>query len=751
MSIKCSELDNMNISLDYFNSIKSVSDDLIKYFKGYKQLNQDYMKKLQSFQSNYRKKFSSTENPKTSQIISALTNQLNKLIDQITELLQLSIDEIELRIREFDTFIKKKTESIKAIQKASSELNKSLNNLYNDVNKAKTNYLNSLGKTEELIDKYYSEKQRLIEHENGMGKKLNENEYTLLKEQQKNQKNDMDNSLKTSKKLENIYKNLIDSSIKLHDKYVESHNTSRDIIKKDTCELSEEIKTLIISFMVSIKNSYKQPLSSIDVAINQFNLLKEGEETDKIISSKYKDNNLLKNISPTNYKLKSLSIIKDPNNKLKNKENDKNKDALRRQNSISRLEDGFEEMKYISDEPLIITIKSIFDNFIYIDKEEEHFNFEVEEKRNRSQKYILKIINNMLSYPFGKYGFNQEKKKNPNLNPNVKYKREELSTDELLDLRDLLENHENRIIFLQKLSDYRAKGRFYICIEDYTLISKFFNIILDKVKKNNDYHAAEMVIILSQTYYYEEGTRKKYLQESIEENPLFKDIMFWQDFLCYSINKEIMKTLKRDQKVKENKVNSDSKLSNIAFSQILTLIDNMYEFNVEPSVIKEILEPKIKYYKLNDAFRNTINDVILSKEQQKAIEKEEKEKEKEDKLKKEENKKQEDKKEENTKQEDKKEENIQKDEEKNVIKKDNEQKKEDENTKKDDSDIEKKDKGEQKKEEGENKKEEGENKKEEAELKKEEGDVQKEKDEKNKNAEEKKNEEENKINNEETK
>ena len=243
-----------------------------------------------------------------------------------------------------------------------------------------------------------------------------------------------------------------------------------------------------------------------------------------------------------------------------------------------------------------------------------------------------------------------------------------------------------------------------------------------------------MVIILSQTYYLEEGTKKKYLQQSIEENPLFKDIMFWQDFLCYSINKEIMKTLKRDQKVKENKANSDSKLSNIAFSQILTLIDNMYEFNVEPNAIKEILEPKIKYYKLDDALKSTIQDVILSKEQQKAIEKEEKEKEKEDKLKqedkKEETTKQEDKKEENTKQEDKKEDNIKKDEEKNVIKNDNEPKKEDENTKKDVNEVEKKDEGESKKEEG---------------------DVQKEKNENNNIVEEKKNEEENKINDEKAK
>ena len=56
-----------------------------------------------------------------------------------------------------------------------------------------------------------------------------------------------------------------------------------------------------------------------------------------------------------------------------------------------------------------------------------------------------------------------------------------------------------------------------------------------------------------------------------------------------------MKTMKRDSKAKENQKNSDTKLSNVVFSQVLTLIDNMFEFDVESNVIKEILEPKIKY------------------------------------------------------------------------------------------------------------------------------------------------------------
>ncbi len=76
MTEKCSELENMTNSLDYFYSIKAASDDLIKFFKSYRQLNQDYIKKLQSFYSGYKKKYSTPDNSKISHIIKTLTSKL---------------------------------------------------------------------------------------------------------------------------------------------------------------------------------------------------------------------------------------------------------------------------------------------------------------------------------------------------------------------------------------------------------------------------------------------------------------------------------------------------------------------------------------------------------------------------------------------------------------------------------------------------------------------------------------------------
>ena len=622
MNVKCSEYDNMALSLDYYNSIKQLSDDLIKYIKGYKQLIQDYMKKIQNMQTNFKKKLAISVNPKTSQIILELTSKIFNLLEQNNELYQLSLDEIDLRLKEFDTIIKQKNEEIKTIQKLSSDLNKELINTYNDVNKNKNNYLNSLSKTEEIVNKFYTERSKISQHESGLGQQMPENEYTLLKDQIKNKLNETTNSIKSSKKLEKAYQDSISQFLKIHNKYVKSHNSFTEKIRKLTCDLSDEIKTLIVSFMLSYKNNYKQPLSSIDEYINKFNILEEGKEIDKKISNEYKSDNLLKIIIPNNYRLKTISLLKNTNyiktednsNSNTNKETKetKNSNILQKKKTILKLEDGFEEMEYISDESLIQTIKSLFKNFTLIDKED--FNIQLEESKSKTQQYILKIVSNMNSYPYGKFGKNSDKNKNINIS---EYKRKELSTDELLDLKELLDIHENRIIFLQKLSDYRSRGKFYLDITDYTLLSKFFNIICDKVKRDFDYHSAEMSIILSQTYFIEENNRKKYLQEGIKGNNLFKDKTFWEEFLVYSINKEIMKTMKRDSKTKENKKNSDNKLSNVVFSQVLTLIDNMFEFDIESNIIQEILEPKINYYKLNEGLKSTINDVIKSKQEEK--------------------------------------------------------------------------------------------------------------------------------------
>ena len=622
ININCSELDNINIAFEYFTQIKQVGEELLKYLHNYRQLIQEFTKKLQTFEVSFGKKLSKRpENQKISQIIE-LTSKVPEIIFQNIELFQYSTTEIESSIKNFESFLKEKTEIVNNTKKTSSDLTKHLLNSYNEVNKTKNSFINSLSKTEEIIDKYYIDKNKIQEHESGLGLKLNENEYNTLKEQQKNQLNEMNNSIKLSKKYQESHKEAIIACSKNQDKFKEECNSFANKIKTNIEDLSEQIKNLVCAFMLSYKNMYKQPLALIDICINKFNSLEESKEIDKIITSNFKSDNQLKHLEPTKYHLKSFShlknsnYLKDPNDNNEDKEenivnssNNSNINDLKRQ-AVLNLEDGFEEMRYISDESLVMTIKSLFENFDLIEKED--FNLEFEERKNRTQKYILKIISNMNSYPFAKDGLytNDNFELIQDFEYTIDYKREELTNEEIVDLIELLDVHENRIIFLQKLSDYRGRGKFVLCDKDYILLSQLFNIICEKIKKDSDYHAAEMLIILSETYFIEDKKRKKFLQESFKENKIFKDKNFWEEFLCYSINKEIMKTLQRDQKMKEDKENSDYKYSNVVFSQILTLIDNMFEFDLDPEIIKDVLNPKISVYKLNDELKETINGVI---------------------------------------------------------------------------------------------------------------------------------------------
>ena len=657
MSINCSEVDNLNNSINFFNSTKQICDDLTKYIRTYKQLTLDYSKKLSSLQASFAKKLSKTDNKSMVKII-MITNKLIELIDDNISLMKLSTDEMESKVKEFELDLKAKFESLKQIQKKALEQNKSLINNYNEINKAKKNYMDSMARSEDFINKYYSNKKIVDDNERGLSKKINATDYFAIKEKLKNELNDMNNSIKVSKSFEKIYNDLIKDSTKIHDIFVKNYNNNfYSKIKSINIDISNKIKNLLLAFYLAFKNINRQPIVTTDININALNAFDEGKETENILNSLYKTNNPLQNISPVKYNLKAIQILKEnkffENNDVNiNSSEDelKGEDGSIEQNKyVSILEDGFSQLQYISNSSLFMTLKTIFNNFNLIEKND--INFEKEEVKFKTQEYILKIVSNMNAYPYAKDGYKDKK------DAVIMYKRNELTNKELADLEILLSHHESRIILLQKLSDYRAKGKYYLDKRDYDLLVKYFNIIANQIKANADFHCAEMIIIISQTYHLEildkaKGTsEKRYIQDDLKSNEVFRDKDFWEDFLCYAISKEIMKTQRRDKKIIENKTSSDSKLSNIVFSQLLTIIDNMIEFGISPEKTREIIEPKINYYKLNDALKLTVNEVLNSKieSNKKKQEKEQEKLKEQEQEKKEENEIKEDKKEEENK------------------------------------------------------------------------------------------------------
>ena len=610
LTIKCSEMDNINISYKFFSFVKLISEELIKYLKSFNQLSTDHMKRLESLDNSMVFKFQNQEDDKkTSQIIN-LTNKIKQVITQNIDLMRCSIRDINTYIVEFEQFLIEKTEIINELKQSSLSLTNNLLSSYQEIKKTGGTFISSLDKTEDIIDNYYLNKIKIRDHENGLGDKLNN--IDIIKEQQKTQFNEMNSAIKLTKKYEEFHKGAISASNKIYNEFIEACNIHKNKIKEYVCQISQKIKEIILFFFISFRGVYNQPLEIIEKYIGELNDLDEYKEIDNIINQNYMSNNNLKKSEPIKYNLKSFKLLKQINyfkkqknlNKEKNedinlneenKNNANNNNNINNRNIVKALDDDFDKLYYICDDAFMFTIKTIFENYELIEKENIDINFE--ENKNKTQRYIMKIIENI--------NYSDDKKRN------------ELSKEEITDLINLLNVHDNRIIFLQKLSDYRVKGNYILSDKDFIILSQIFNFICDNMKIKSDLRVAELLIIISQTYYTVNKKGKKYLQSSFKDNELFKQKMFWEDYLTYSINKEIIKMLKVEDNILEDKEITDYKYSNIIFTQILTLIDIMHEFNLDSQTIKDILQPKIIFYRLNDEFKGTINEEIQNRENNK--------------------------------------------------------------------------------------------------------------------------------------
>lgn len=592
-SIKCSEFDNIKISSEFFNSLKIFSEELIKYLRSFKQISIEYMTNLQLLDNN------NEFNP-DSKIIELynIENKIKEVINQNIDLMNCSMDAMETYINDFENILKVKEELINIIIDNATDLKNNLKSSYSEVNKTGNTFINSISKTENIIDNYYKNKEKIKFHENGLGDKLNIEEYNLLKEQVKIKINDMNNSIKLTKKYEEFHKGALDASDKLYEQFIKICEEYKNKIKKEVCEISNKIKDLIFYFMVSFKSIYNQPLNLIETYINELNNLDLSIYMNKSIDAKLLYDNKLKKIEPIKYNIKAVDDFCEKKNI---EENDIK--------GIKILDDeNLQKLYYISDDALMFTIKTLFNNFTLIEK--RNFDIIKEENKNKTQRYIMKIIQNMNSYPLNIINNN----------------RNDLSQKEINELINLLESHDNRVIFLQKLSDFRVKGKYILSDKDFIILSQLFNIICDNIKKYSDYHCAELIIILSQTYYTidKKSKNKIYIQSSFKKNILFTQKDFWEKYLSYSINKEIIKLLKIESITNEIEKNSKYKYSNVAYTQIMTLIDIMFEFDIDLNSIKEILEPKINEYILDNEFKTSIDEVILNREENriKSLEKE---------------------------------------------------------------------------------------------------------------------------------
>ena len=560
----CSELENINISIDYFIFIKGVFADYLQYIMNYKIITNEYIKKLELFQEKFSSKLSGAEkdniknkNMNISHIFS-LTSPLIKIIQRQIENLKIFMEGIDLQTENINKLIKEKEILSNKFQIMFEESRKDLLKKYREIDKLRDMFKINMSNTEDILDKYFNKKDNII----------------ISKDQ-------MNNTLSTTKKIEKEYKDVINST-KLYEETFDSlYLSSLENFKKLSSETSNQLKDSITNFLVLLKDNMKMMLMELDMVIPFLSNLDEIKEIENIIMKSYSKNNKLIHVKPDKYKLKIFQKF------IESKENEE----YLFKSPILSLEDGFEEMTLISDENTMNILKIMKKNFELF--EDNNLNLETEEEKLKSFQLTKKLLN----------------VENPKIQKNIP------TEEEIEKLTNLLDKHYNRVVFLQLLSEPRGRGQFEISQITFDILSKLLNKVINKVENDNDYHSAENAIIISQTYYIiEEKENKIYLQKNIENNEIFKSKKFWEDLLDFCINKEIVKNVSNDVKngniLKENRKDAEDKMSNTAFGKIVSYSKDMKDFGLDKESIIQIVSPKMEKFRMNNESIELVKNII---------------------------------------------------------------------------------------------------------------------------------------------
>ena len=608
-----SELYDINIPKFVYNKLVQISEIYLKYISGYKSLTKDYIKNLKSIHKTYDDKIKSIKSEFGKNkyfnlsLLFPILNAIPSINFSFVDSLQFFMNELEKLVEGIQNFMKEKKIIYNKFFQNYNDAKKDLLIKMNDLEKEKINYLNNLSLTEKAISDYYKNKLKIEdyskEHSNE-NNYVNNNEKNELKNlfiENNNLETQMEKMIKDSQNIEKNYKTLIGNSKLFKKTFFFSSNTTYENIKSISYEIIIEIKNFIQNIIILLKNCYTIPLKEIDADLSM--LIKNKVEYNK------KFNNIFENIKE---KVSDQFLIEAKKYSLKVF----NSDNI---NHFIFEDDPNDDSNYIDSDLDYLIAKTMLSSFTFIN-EKYKINFDLEDEKRTTNK----IMSNLL-YNIDSIDTNDEKENNidnkeindlsEKNNNELKYVHE----NDIQQLYKLLNNHHNRAVCLQTISHFRTSGKFCIPSKVFDIIGKCLLIIIDNVIKDEDYKMAKTAMILSQTYFkMDDKNEKYYLQNVIKNHKLFSNNEFWEKTLDNSLKNEInrVKNIKKENEFK-NEINIEDenieKYNDIAFGQIVSLVNSMIDFDINIEIIKKIIEPKIEEYKLNENHRQNINLVMQNK------------------------------------------------------------------------------------------------------------------------------------------
>ena len=582
--------DSFDLSKDYYYFIRDTINDYTKYIKQYKLVNISLSKKLSQFQEKFGQNLLDKEKLKNKyknfdiKNIYEITSIVPNIVQQLINNFNFVANALDPIIESLDNIFNEKINMEYKLEYESIKNN--LNKSYKNIEKNKNIFFNKMNYVEDTIYKYYTSKNK--NNQNNIDEKNNKNENLITTEQ-------LNTVINDGKKLEAQYLSCFDTILDLENSFDEISKKLKLNYSKYSLDLTKKFRKIISDISLILKNNFSEPLNETALMLEKINDFDQKVNIEKIIYDSFRINKLIVKQKPKKYKIK---IFKD-SIKIKGNKNPKS--------HINYLEDGLDELTYFEDYPSLNTVNYLYNYFNLVEKDfklDLKIELEKLQTKNISQQILLYIKKDK-----------NEIKDTGNIL---------ISKDEIKKLKELLNAHHNRVIFLQDLNTFRAKGAYGIPKDIFDLWNDLFTLMTNTIARDKDFHTAKNLIILSQTYYYlTEENYKYYMFEILKKNDIFRNYKFWEAYIYFSIDNEIIKTIKNDKRngtlIKKNQKESDDLYGRIVFAQLVSMADNMINFNFDMKKLKELIKPIIKHYNLNEESITIIDDIIHKNNLRKSI------------------------------------------------------------------------------------------------------------------------------------
>ena len=171
------------------------------------------------------------------------------------------------------------------------------------------------------------------------------------------------------------------------------------------------------------------------------------------------------------------------------------------------------------------------------------------------------------------------------------------------------EDEEYRSLFLQILNNDRAKGGEIFDKNIFLYMGELFENINDLILEKNDYRFFKYVSIISMTYFITEENKKRYLFEFIKDNNKLKNMEFWKKYSKFVIELDMENDITKKELITEQSTKTKYKFA--AFSNTLTIVNNMINFGFNKNFINEFVDFAERSYSLTKEQIGQIEDLMV--------------------------------------------------------------------------------------------------------------------------------------------